>query len=315
MTGLRRVVATLGGLLALAASSTHAQQPKQPRPAPPEELRVSVARRLRQLTGLEARVGELRYEILSSRFVGSELELGPRREPLLRIGDLTVELSLLSGGELMKIQRVEASEVRARLPAVWLEQAISPRPHRAARVRSAHASGEVVLGADAGTASLVGVDVGVRDLDLPAAGGEDLFRASGLLSLRVAKVSLGGLVLQRVRLEGKLQGDKLVVDRLEAEVLGGKLQLRGRLGLAGRRPGPVELKGTLAVTLGEGGSTLQGKVHLSGRNLTALRLEGKLSGASPERQSGSLEPAPAVQLRLQLGKRELRGTAAAWQIR
>lgn len=309
---MRLVSAVAGLLLLLVAAPSQAQQPRKQEP-PAEDLPTSVARRLRQLTGLEARIGELRYELLSSRFVGSDLELGPRRVPLLRIGELVVELTWLSGGEVLKVQRVEAGKVRARLPAAWLERAISPRPHRAARVRTAHASGEVELRADDGVASASGVSAEVRELELPAAGEDDPFRAKGQVTVRVAKLSLGTLVLQRVRLEGKLQHDRLAVDRLEAELLGGKLELRGRVGLGSRRPGPVELRGTLTITLDD--KPLTGKVHLSGKNLSALRLEGKLGGQAPGRQAGALKPAPPVTLKLQLGKRELRGTASAWELR
>lgn len=273
-----------------------------------------VARRVRQLAGVEARIGALRYELLSSRFVGSDIEVGPGRQPLLRIGDLTLELSLLSAGGVLKVQRLEATGLQARLPGAWLARAIALRPHRAALVRSGTVTGEVHLVGDAGTAVLSGVEIGVRDLELPEAAEGDRFHAGGQVTLRARRLTLGRLTLERLLLEGRFRDSRLVIERVQAEVLGGKLDLHGRLGLTGARPGPLELRGALTLRPGDG-APLVGKIRLSGRTLAALKLEGSLRGPSPAPASGGLVPAPNVRVLLRLGRRQLQGTASSWQVR
>jgi hypothetical protein len=314
----------LGALFAIASPWSRAEsRPRvEAKPAEPEELRVVVARRARQLTGAEVRIGELRYELIGSRFVGSQIEAGPRGKPVLKLPNLIVELALLGGGAGRTIASIEASGSRISIPAEWLGRGIRTLSgHGAVTVRKVTLRGgrlTVRPGAGGGRGSAVildGVDLDLADLVIPAAAAGDPFRASGSLKLSVKNATLGGLALRKLTVQGKLEGDRLTVE-LKLGGLGGSIRLAGKVGI-GARLGPFDLKGHAAVRpAGAAGARVWGPLVLTGKSIEALSLEGKLrSTPQLEAQRGSGSAPPLLRMRVKVGKRELRGTPADWQLR
>jgi hypothetical protein len=285
-----------------------------------------VARRVRALAGVEVRIGDLRYEILSSRFVGRDIEAGPRASPYLRLPSLTVELALLSGLDGRTVNSIEASGARIAIASGWLGRKLRQRAHRALNVRAARLTrARIALACDGGQQIVLdGVDLVVSDLVLPPAEEGAPLRASGALRLKVQRVLIGSLVLEGASAEGKRAGDRLEL-KLRARGLGGKILLAGKVGL-GSRIGPLELKGSADLKpAGADGPRVWGAVSLRGKSPSAVVLEGKLRSSAPlaarvggrasGASGGKLEGPSLLQLRVRVGRRELRGTLDDWRLR
>lgn len=319
---MKRVAAlALAALASLAAHSSRAEpQPGAARPAPePEELRVVVARRARELTGTPVRIAELRYELIGSRFVGAGIEAGPIGNPYVKLPNLVVELALLAGGGGRTIASVEATGPRVSIPGEWLGRALRKgRAHGALTVRSVKIRGgriTIRLGAGRAPFVLEGVDLSLSDLVIPAGAAGDPFRASGSVKLVVKRATLGDLALSRLVAQGKLSGDTLSLE-LQLAGLGGNARLAGKLAL-GAELGPLELKGSTELRpAGAAGPRVWGPLSLKGKSLEAILLEGKLrSEPQLEPRRGKAELPPLLRMRVKVGKRELRGTLTDWQLR
>jgi len=299
--------------LALLASPAVADPPGPE----PEELRVVVARRAPALTGTPVRIGELRYELIGSRFVGARIAAGPRGHPYLKLPSLIVELALLSGGG-RTIASIEADGAQASIPGEWLGRALPRRARGALTVKSVKVCGArltIRLGEGRRPVLLEGVELAITDLAISAGSANDPLRATGKLKLSVRRATLGVLELQRIAVQGKLEGDKLSVE-VKVAGMGGKATLAGVVGL-GERLGPIDLKGQVEVRPGgAAGPRVWGPLSLKGKSAEALSLEGKLRSAGElEARKGREELPPLLRMRLKVGKRELRGTLADWQLR
>ncbi len=312
---MRRAFA-LAALLALAPALSLADPPQ---PAEPEELRVVVARRARELTGTEVRIGELRYELIGSRFVGAKIEAGPKASPYLRLPSLIVELALLSGGG-RTITSIEADGARASIPGEWLGRALRRgRAHGALVVKSVKVrNGRLAIRLGAGRAPILleGVELALSELTIPGGAAGDPLRASAKLKLTVNRVTVGKLELRSLALSGKLDGETLSLE-LKAGGLGGSVRLAGKVGLGKEQLGPVELKGQAEVRpAGAGGARVWGPLRLKGASLESLSLDGKLrSDRELEASRGRGEVPSLLQMRVKVGRRELRGTLSDWQLR
>jgi hypothetical protein len=309
----------LAALASLAAPSSRAEPQPGPKPsAEPEELRVVIARRARELTGTPVRIAELRYELIGSRFVGAGIEAGPVGNPYVKLPNLVVELALLAGGG-RTIASVEASGPRVSIPGEWLGRALRKgRAHGALTVRSVKLRGgriTIRLGGGRAPVVLDGVDLSLNDLVIPAGAAGDPFRASGSVKLVVKRATLGELALHRLVAQGKLSGDTLALE-LQLAGLGGNVRLAGKLAL-GAELGPLELKGSTELRpAGAAGPRVWGPLTLKGKTLEAILLEGKLrSERELEPRRGKAELPPLLRMRVKVGKRELRGTLTDWQLR
>jgi len=285
----------------------------------PGELRQRIAKQVRALVGEETRIGDLRYEVLSSRFVAVDVELGPIKRPRLRVDRLVVELALLGAATGRPVQRIEAEGVRASIPAAWLDPPLVQRAHPPLEVRSIRLrDGEIAIRAERGEAALLsGTSLTLTGLRLPAAEDKQAVRVMGKASAAVERVALGSLVLEDLTLNAKLDGARVVISGLAAKCLGGSFRLGGTVLLDRQRIGRVSLTGKADLApWGEGGPRLTGTLTLKGKRPNALSLAGQFQASSaPAVQRGSLTPAPPIRLRLRVGRRMLRGTAADWQLR
>jgi hypothetical protein len=310
-----------------AAGPAHSQAPKdkngdaakKPPKKQPEELRKLVARRIERATGVKVRIRKLVYELFTSAFVGKGIEAGPPGRPHLVIPDLRVELVLLAKGPGTTIALVDVRRPRINLRGGWARRLYRFANHRQATVRAARIrKGRVTLNADDFAVKLSGVNVTIRNLHVPTFKPGAAPALRGTLELDARKVRVGKLELDGLRLEAKLAKKQLEVERLRLGLPGGEVTLTGTIGFGGGKtgPGPVALSGPFKVALRDGkGPALEGTIRLTGRSLNRLRLAGKLGPTASLPRRGGLEGAPPLNLRMQSGRRRVRGTLRRWRVR
>jgi hypothetical protein len=261
-------------------------------------------------------IRDLVYEVFTSSFVGKEIEVGPRRRPIVRIPDLRAKLVLFSSRPGTTLAKVRARRPSARIPAGWIERPYRYTLYRPVSVREVEISEAkvTVLLDRRGRIDLTGIQLKLLGLEVPKTRAGRAPAMTGAVKLRIKRVALAGLELDQLTLEGRLDGRALRVKRLVAGVPGGRVSLKGSIGLGPARGGlgPFELSGTAS------GPALRGTVKLAGPHLGRLLLEGELErrgGKIKLPRRGGAKQAPALRLKLELGKRTIRGTLRRWRVR
>jgi hypothetical protein len=280
-----------------------------------EELRDSVAARLRAATGTDARVRDVRYEMLSSTFVAKGVELGPRDAPFLRLPEITVELALLSSATVLTVANLRATGVRATIPAAWLEKPPRFLQRRAVAIRSGKITRAVIVltAAGGGKITLRDVTLTLDGIELAPTSGEDV-RLKGSLALTASRLEIAGRTLERIELRARLAGEQIKITRLSSSGPDVNILLSGSVGFKRGRLGTVELAGTVDATL-SGSTRIKGKLSLRGQTPTALTLDVKAQSKGDPPRSGAVEVAPLLKMRGRVGGRKLRGTLGGWQLR
>ena len=314
------VVAALLGV----APYTAARSPKPPpnkagAQKPEEELGTMMARRIQRAIGVKVRIRDLVYDLFTSTFVGKGIEVGPPKRPHLKLPHLKLKLVLLAGGPGATVALVEVRRPRATLQLRWIDRFYRFSVHQPTTVRVGRLTGgRLTLGTGAGKIQLRGLNVTVKNLKVPVSKVGVPPALTGTVKLEAGQIKVGSLELGRLVLSGKLDRSRLVVDRLTLGLPGGEVTLGGTIGFGDARngPGPFALIGPFTATLGEGATVavLRGKLALKGPTMQKLTLSGKLDGKGLPRRGG-IKGVPALDLRLRVGKRSLRGTLRRWRIR
>jgi len=283
-----------------------------------EELGQVVARRIEEATGVKVRIGKLIYEVLTSTFVGRDITAGPRKQPYLVIPHLKVELSLFAKGPGTTVVLADVRRPRIRARQRWIEHIYRFPVGQSATIRLGRVrQGEVTIELGDSDLRLEGVNVTVKNLRVPTSRAGAAPALRGDLRLTAAKVKVGTLELTGLSLQGTLADKQLEVKRVALGLPGGEVSLSGTIGFGDGKtgPGPFALTGPFSLRLGGPSSpALAGMVQLAGPTMRRLGLAGKLAGATPPR-SGGLKGAPALDLRMRVGRRRFRGTLRAWRVR
>lgn len=290
-------------------------------PQKQEELKEVMARRIQRATGQPARIHNLVYQVFTSTFLGQGIEVGPRGRPIVRIPRLRVELVLFSKTKHERGATFALVDVRGpvvTIPASWIERPYR-RAMRQATVRLATVKdGRLTIRLKGGSVVVLsGINLRLSGLRVPATPAGKAPHLAGKVSLKVAGLSLPGLTLSNLFIDGELAGGSLKITRLTCDLPGGAANLAGTIGLGGARGfGPVALAGTIkARPFGEAGPQIEGQVKLEGRLADKLTLSGQLAtpgykGRLPRR--GGTKKAPPMSLKMRLGKRRLRGSWRRW---
>jgi hypothetical protein len=281
-----------------------------------EELKEVVARRIKRATGLRVRIHDLVYEVFTSSFVGKGIEVGPKGRPIVRIPDLRAKLVLFSSRPGTTLAKVRARGPSARVPSGWIERPYRYTLYRSVSVRAVEISDAkvTVLLDRRGRVELSGIQLKLLGLKVPKTKAGRAPAMSGAITLKIKRVSFAGLELSDLTLEGRLDGKALRVRRLVAGAPGGRVSLKGSIGLGPARGGlgPFDLSGAAS------GPALKGTVKLAGPSLARLVLEGKLDlqrGKKVPRRGGTRGAPASLRLKLRLGKRTLGGTLRRWRVR
>ncbi len=317
-------------LIALCAfaSSAYAQEALPPTTvgvAPSEELATVMARRISSHLGHPVRIKDLRYEILTSTFVGQQIAVGPKGDPLLKLGRVSVKPRFLSGGEGggQVIEQLQVSGVTARIRSAWLERPVPRKLGRGVRILKGRILGDRITISTRGGASVIlrNFKLTIADLNIPAGGKGQALALHGAVILEADSVDIEEITLKDVRIEGAFTKGKLKIAHLSGKIrmdpLKGSFSLKGALKLAGKRSGGLSLVGKADLRSDTAdGPRLRGSVKLKGRSWGKVRMTVNLkSSGKIAPQSGSMKPAPRLQLRGKVGKRTLQGTLERWRLR
>lgn len=301
--------AALALILGLSMLPIHARAEDPP---PPEELRVVMARRFTEHTGVPLSIEALQYNVFTSTFAGKGIRVGSPRGTRLRMGSLELKASM-SGLPRGEFERLKVTGVRGKLPGRRLVAPPPVRPGRAVAVGRAVVEVErlVFTGKGGAAATLEGAVIKVDGLSLPATG--DLRKARGSVYIAARQLTVGEVVMSGLVLEGTLGQGRLKITSLAVVVAGGIVDLSGRLELKKGGLGGLDLAGIVVVSAD---GALTGKVRLHGKTLTRLQLSGALKGdLKPSPRAGKAKAAPPVKLKVKLGRRRLTGTLKSWRIR
>jgi hypothetical protein len=281
-------------------------------------LKDVIAERVSMALHLPVRIGELRFEMLASRFVGRDIEAGQRGVTFISVPNLVVGVSLLASSESLTLTHIAVDDAELDLPARWLEHPLEPQRVRPltigqAQLKLKHLG---VRCEDNGQLSFEDLTVTLKGVTLLAPVKGKPLPLRGVFSFAAKSLTIADVALTDIAGQGTIKDGALLLSRFVARGLGGQVTLRGRIGLSGNRLGPVSFKGQVDLHPEEmPGSRLWGTLKLTGRSLTSLAVAVVLQARGAKLpQKGAAARAPALPLKGTVGGKTLKGTLADWRL-
>lgn len=313
---VHRVIIFTFLLLTSTVGAQHSQPYSRQRPLNPQDFKQSLIDHIQAALGTEVRIKDIRYEILNSKFVCRDIEVGPKSKPLLRLPLLTLEMALLAAGQGTTVPSILAQGAQAHLPAATFERPFQYRSHRPLAIRSLKITqGQLTIQAINGSSiQLRNATLELTDLELRPDRSRLGAAIKGALAIKATGFQVGAIEFAELEVEGKFSGNKITVTRLLVDGMGGKTQLSGTIGFKNGRLGNLRLQGTTKLhPFAAEEPKVWGSVKLAGRTIGNLSLTGKLKSSASLPLSISNSPAglaPSLKINLKIGKKTLTGNLA-----